>query len=163
MNRLDTNVSPVNLVALVAQQFAVLILDVPDSEAERITVGRQRSVGVYGLRCYASTTVLLGGFFDMVAVALMGERIPHRLYTGYLSLLQLVDEWLFPPTHRWRRHNTDIELLWGALHCCRSMLWLRKAGCCSQARAALQVLAPHHRDALHLKIRVTVTKFLGPD
>lgn len=102
----------------------------------------------HGLHCFAFTFVLLQHFFDLTEQQLLFSRISSDAYSCFIALLQLADSWIFPTSHKGRRHNCDIELLWAALNCCKSLLWLRKASCCRQARAVLQILQPCHRDAL---------------
>ena len=115
----------------------------------------------YGLKCFTATLSLLCQLFDTVAAEFLRPRVDPNVYRCYSKLSDMVGTWLFPLHLKGRRHNKDVELIWGAINCCKSLLWLRKSSCCRQARiTVLQTLSPAHRDALcHFeKLRRAVTK-----
>ena len=136
------------LITVVTRQFLILFLGVTSTEAQRITASTKPSLQPNGLRCGSTTGVIIKASFDLVKMCLKGNRIPQNIVRNFQLLLKMVRSWLFPVTHRRRRFQSDPELLWSAFNCCVSLLWLRKAHCCRQARAVLQIITIHHRDAL---------------
>lgn len=139
--------TPRELIAYISSSFTGTIQHLNEKE-------RGEGIPAYqlcpqpGLDCFPETLALLQHMFAVVSEQLLLPRISRSVYICFCLLSGEVGNWLFPAHLKGRRHNKDVEAVWGAVNCCKSILWLRKTQCCRQARAVLQVLLPHHRDAV---------------
>ena len=52
------------------------------------------------------------------------RRPPKVLWHVLLACWTVCVSWLFPEQSRWRRSSTCLELLFAAVACCRSLVWL---------------------------------------
>eukprot|EP00959_Pyramimonas_sp_CCMP1952_P368317 7715145-Pyramimonas_sp.AAC.1 len=99
----------VAVVSRVAKDIAVQLLGMSAQDAEQVNIVPGRARRDHDLRCYAATPVLMKTLFDVTVQELLQQRVSQPVFRTFCDLLITVDAYMFPSSHKYRRHDPDVE------------------------------------------------------